>query len=64
MGQISDEPDRYQPKLLVLLCAHSCLSVERRSSSKADIPFAGISSSNRWKAKTGPRHPPHYEPRA
>jgi hypothetical protein len=22
MGQISDEPDRYQPKLLVLLCAH------------------------------------------
>jgi hypothetical protein len=50
-----------QPKSR-LLGAHSCRSVEGRSSSKADIPFAEISSCNRWKAKTGPRHNQSHPP--
>src|SRR6202035_1104557 len=47
---------------------HSCCAVERRSSFKANIPFADLPSRNRWRAEIGPQHaqshPPRYGPAA
>jgi hypothetical protein len=41
-GTDKREPDRYQPKLLVLLCAHVGRLTEVRLSSKADVRLPAV----------------------